>query len=426
MPENPSLLIQHNTKWNFYINASNAAFYTLAMSFASIITLLPLYVEKLGGSNLQIGLIPAMAFLGYQIPGLFTSNYIETLSNKLSFVKRITPLERIPFFILTISTFYIGYLLPAFSISIVLFCLIMITFVSGAITPAWLAYIIKVTPPMKLGTYFSMGSGIGGIMGIGASILATYFLKTKPFPENFTWIFFFASVAVTLSWLCTLFGREPSVASIQQKRSPWDYFKSLPEIIRQDKNFFAFIIMRNFQCLGSMATTFFTVYGVRHLHMRDEFAGIFTICLLASQSFFFFIWGYIGDKCSHKAVICFGAFALATSSFIIILFPSVKTMFFVYGMMGMYYSAQGSSGLAIVSRWAPEGKYPTYISLANGLTALAAFIAPLIGGKVADSLGFVSLFWIAGLFGLLGFLLMVFSVKDLNKEIVDRIKSKPA
>ncbi|MDD4663069.1 MAG: MFS transporter [Caldisericia bacterium] len=418
MVSDSAYFIQKNARWNFFINSSNAAFYTLAMSFASIITLLPLYIEKLGGTNLQIGLIPAMAFLGYQIPGLFTANYIESLSNKLAFVKKITPMERIPFYILTISTLYVGILHSQISICIVLFCLIMITFVSGAITPAWLAYIIKVIPPVKLGSYFSMGSGIGGLMGIGASLMATYILKTKPFPENFKWIFFYASIAVTLSWLCTLFGREPPIVSVHEKRSPWQYFSSLPEVIRQDSNFFFYILMRNFLCLGSMATTFFTVYGIRRLNMPDQYAGIFAICLLASQSFFFFLWGYIGDKFSHKLVICLGAFALTLSSFIAILFPTIVSLYFVYACMGMYYSSQGSSGLAIVNIWAPEGKYPTYISLTNGLTAISAFIAPLIGGKIADSIGFHPLFWLAGGLSLIGFILMIALVKESRSKII--------
>lgn len=414
--EEAFLIIHQNVRWNFFMNSSNAAFYTLAMTFASILTLLPLYIEKLGGTNLQIGLIPAMAFLGYQIPGLFTSNLIESLSNKLSFVKKITPLERIPFYLLTISTFFVG-LVPSFiPIYFTLFCLVMITFVSGAITPAWLAYVIKVTPPHRLGSYFSIGSGVGGIMGIGASLLAAYILKTKPFPENFKWIFFFSSIAITLSWICTLFGREPSVPSMHVKSSPWRYFSSLPEVIQQDKNFFYYILMRNFQCLGSMATTFFTVYGIRVMKMPDQYAGIFTVCLLASQSLFFFLWGFIGDRYSHKAVICIGGFALALSSCIAILFPTMASLYFVYICMGMYYSAQGSSGLAIVNHWAPEGKYPTYISLTNGLTAISAFIAPLIGGKIADMLGFTPLFWIAGILSLVGFMIMLLFVRE-NKPI---------
>ena len=177
--------------------------------------------------------------------------------------------------------------------------------------------------------------------------------------------------------------------------------------------------MRNFQCLGSMATTFFTVYGIQQMKMPDQFAGIFTICLLASQSLFFFLWGTIGDRFSHKLVICIGGFALALSSFVAILFPTLASLYFVYISMGMYYSAQGSSGLAIVNKWAPEGKYPTYISLTNGLTALSAFIAPLIGGKIADMIGFYPLFWIAGLLSLVGFFIMLLFVRE-NSYLVEK------
>jgi len=42
--EEALLIIHQNVRWNFFMNSSNAAFYTLAMTFASILTLLPLYI----------------------------------------------------------------------------------------------------------------------------------------------------------------------------------------------------------------------------------------------------------------------------------------------------------------------------------------------------------------------------------------------
>lgn len=411
--ENENYEILKNTRFNFVVNSANAAFYTVAMSFASIITLLPLYIQKLGGTNLQIGLIPALAFLGYMVPGIFTANHIEKLPRKLTFVQRLTLIERIPFVILAITSHFLANSNPSLTIIIALVCLILITFTSGAITPAWLGYIVKVTPGNKLGTFFSISSGIGGLMGIGASVLASWFLYRYPFPKNFLYCFILASIAVFVSYYCTLIGREPSIINYShQNTSLVAYFLKIPSILKIDRNFINYIICRNFLCLGSMATTFFVVYASKELRFADQYAGYFSIFLLASQSLTFFLWGYIGDKFSHRFVLIMGSLGLLSSSALVILSQSAISMFMVFVSMGIYYSAFGSSGLAILNRWAPDGKYPTYIALSNGLTAISAFIAPIFGGKIADAYGFRALFFISLLLTLIGLIWLLFFIHE--------------
>jgi MFS family permease len=411
--EDKNYEIIKNTQFNFFLNSTNAAFYTVAMSFASIITLLPLFIQKLGGSNLQIGLIPALAFLGYMVPGIFTANHIEKLPRKLSFVQKITLMERIPFIILALSCLSLARTNPKLTIFVVLFCLVLITFTSGLITPAWLGYIVKVTPGNKLGTFFSFGSGVGGFMGIGASIMASWFLTKYPFPMNFFYCFLWASIAVFISYYCTLIGREPAIDNPSLKPiSLFAYFNSIPAILQSDKNFMHYIVCRNFLCLGSMATTFYVVFASKELHFADQYAGYFSIFLLASQSLTFFLWGYIGDRFSHRFVLIMGVIGLLFSSILVLVSHSAISLFCVFISMGIYYSAFGSSGLAILNRWAPRGKYPTYIALSNGLTAICAIIAPIVGGKITDIYGFTTLFSFALAFTIIGLLWMIFLIKE--------------
>ena len=411
--EDKNYEIVKNTRFNFFVNSANAAFYTVAMSFASIITLLPLFIQKLGGSNLQIGLIPALAFLGYMVPGIFTANYIEKLPRKLSFVQKITLIERIPFLILALSCLFLASSHPKLTILVALLCLVLITFTSGSITPAWLGYIVKVTPGSKLGAYFSIGSGVGGLMGIGASIMASWFLTKYPFPMNFFYCFLWASLAVFASYYCTMIGREPSIKTPSHNNvSLTSYFSSIPTILKRDKNFLQYIISRNFLCLGSMATTFFVVYASKELHFADKYAGFFSIFLLASQSLTFFLWGYIGDRFNHRIVLIIGASGLMLSSILVLLSHAAVSLFLVFVCMGIYYSAFGSSGLAILNRWAPSGKYPTYIALSNSLTAICAFMAPILGGKIADTYGFKIMFIASLIFSTVGVLWLIFLISE--------------
>lgn len=419
MNEDSRLYIIRNYRWNFTVNSLNAAFYTVAMTFASIVTFLPLFIEKLGGSNLLIGLVPSVAFIGYQLPGMFSAVFVENMSNKLRFVKSITLVERLPFLILALVCLGLASTNPKLTILLTFLCLVLITFTSGIITPAWLDYIVKVTPKKTLGMYFAMGSGLGGLIGIGASLLAGFFLKTYPFPSNFFYCFIWAFVAVMLSYGMTLLGREPSVAPSQTKTKIWEYYKKIPLLIGKDYHLRNYIIFRNLQCIGSMASTFFVVYGVKKLGFPDQSASWMTVSLLISQSLSFFLWGYIGDRYHHKIVLIFGAIGLTLTSVFALFFSAYWAILLVFVFLGWYYSAQGTSGLAILRDMAPEGRYPTYLALSNGLTVLAAFSAPILGGRIADLFSYRSVFWLAFCFSLAGLLFLLLFI-PMNKKNLDR------
>jgi MFS family permease len=418
MNEDSQLSIIRNYRWNFTVNSLNAAFYTVAMTFASIVTFLPLFIEKLGGSNLLIGLVPSVAFIGYQLPGMFSAAFVENMPNKLRFVKNITLIERLPFLILALLCLGVARENPQIAILFTFVCLILITFTSGTITPAWLDYIVKVTPRKSLGMYFAMGSGLGGLIGIGASLLAGYFLKTYPFPTNFFYCFIWAFVAVMLSYGMTLLGREPSVPPSQAKTKIWEYYQKIPLLLSKDGQLRNYIIYRNLQCLGSMASTFFVVYGVKKLGFPDQSASWMTVSLLLSQSLSFFLWGYIGDRYHHKIVLILGAVGLSLTSVFALFFSTYWAILIVFVFLGWYYSAQGTSGLAILRDMAPEGRYPTYLALSNGLTVLAAFFAPVLGGRIADLYSYRSMFWLAFCFSVAGLLFLLLFI-PMNKKSSD-------
>ncbi|HDH09465.1 MAG TPA: hypothetical protein ENF84_00840, partial [Chloroflexi bacterium] len=64
---------------NFIVNVLDFSFYSLGLSFASVMTILPLYLSHLTTSTILIGLIPALANTGWTLPQLFTANYVGRL-----------------------------------------------------------------------------------------------------------------------------------------------------------------------------------------------------------------------------------------------------------------------------------------------------------------------------------------------------------
>src|SRR4051812_35561558 len=90
-------------KRNFAANFVDTTFFSLALAFASVTTIVPLFVHDLGGSPLIVGLIPALVQTGQMLPPLFAAPYIAPLERKLPFLLKMTIGERLPWPILTLS-----------------------------------------------------------------------------------------------------------------------------------------------------------------------------------------------------------------------------------------------------------------------------------------------------------------------------------
>ena len=54
-------------RWNFISLMTDYGLYGLGMTFASVSTILPAFAERLGASNLMIGMIPAAMTLGFTL-----------------------------------------------------------------------------------------------------------------------------------------------------------------------------------------------------------------------------------------------------------------------------------------------------------------------------------------------------------------------
>jgi len=62
-----------------------------------------------------------------------------------------------------------------------------------------------------------------------------------------------------------------------------------------------------------------------------------------------------------------------------------------------------------------ETERPFYIGLAQTLTAPATIIAPLIGGRIADSLGFATTFGLSTILSIIMMAILIFLVREPRK-----------
>ena len=112
------MLTKKDYSFNFIVGSLDYAFFSLGTAVASITTLLPLFARNLGATNVEIGLIPALYYLGLSIPSLFNGLYSSRIDRKLTFILKFTLMERLPYLGIALIAFFLVGINTSFSLTL--------------------------------------------------------------------------------------------------------------------------------------------------------------------------------------------------------------------------------------------------------------------------------------------------------------------
>lgn len=403
------MLSRRDYIFNFFVDSFDYAFFSLALSFGSVTTFLPLFAKHLGASNIEIGLIPALAYLGWSLPALWGAKVSQRLPRKLPFILRVTLFERLPFLGIALVAMFLAVPFPRLALYLVLFFLALACSAMGFLGPIWTEMIGKVIHASRWGLYFACGNGIGALMGMWGSRLAEHLIAAYPFAWNFAVCFFLASLAMGVSYVFLSLTREEEG---QVQHDGGSYLSSFSRIVREDGNFLRFLVARVFLALGVMGAAFYTVAVLERFPIPDTFVARYNAILLVSQALSNFFWGPLGDKRGHKLVLLSGTLAIVLSNLWAIVASSPWYFSLAFGLLGLNYSTVSVGGVAILLDFAPEDRRWLYLGWGNFFSGFPAFFAPILGGKLADLFGYTAVFWVSLLLNVLGLGILLFGVKE--------------
>jgi len=195
--------------------------------------------------------------------------------------------------------------------------------------------------------------------------------------------------------------------------------------LRRDPNFCRYLVARALIVLGGMGTALYIVYGKRAFAVTDAFGADLTIAALVTQTAATPLLGMLADRRGNKllaeisALLGGGALVLMVlASGSLWLYPAFMLM--NGAMASMFVASQG-----INMEFGGTGNLPTYVALANTLLALPILVAPVLGGWLADTVGFQTLFVAALTLCLAGWAMMRFGVRD-PRYLVREVEPAPA
>lgn len=399
-------------RYNIVVNMMDGGLFGVAIGFASFGTILPLFVASMTSSATLIGLVPAIHAAGWLFPQLFTANYTSRLRRYKRTVLLSTIHERIPF----LGFALVALLLPRIGVQaglIITFFFLTWQGLGGGFTAnPWTSMISKIIPPEARGTFFGTQAAIANLLISAAAIGAGYLLNSYESPFDFTICFLIACVFFTFSWIALAFTREPADHEKVIEENPLPLWRGAGKILKRDKNFNWFLIARFLSQFATMGFAFYIVYALRRFHMDAVTAGYLTATLTISQTVANAGMGWLGDRVGHRVMLVIGAAAATFSSVLAWLAPSLVWFFPIFVLTGFTNVSIWTNGMTMTVDFSDENERPFYIGLAQTLTAPATILAPLIGGRLADTLGFETTFAWSAILSVLVLVILVFLVKE--------------
>jgi MFS family permease len=393
---NPQVL-RHNLIMHMY----DGSLFIFATSFINYTTVLPVFIQRIGGNAIAIGSVTVLWTLGLNLPQLFFVRLFHHQKKIKPSVLRTGLLYRLSFVIISlVCSVFLGKLSVSIAVPLMLL-LVFLTSIAGSTSgPPWFHFFSKTTPIKLRGRLLAIrwliGSGLGTLGGLAVSVV----LSSIAYPHNFALLFFicFFFTMVSLYFL----SRVEESSELKEPEEPGTEINPISfrevlsrskMILKQNKDFKNFLVVDALILMSLTASAFYAVYAIRKFNLPTSYAGTFTIILMASQVLGNILFGFLADFFGHKINILLLAVSSAAASIIAVLSNNVLMYGIVFFFMGFTISLQGISRLAITVEMCNESERPIYLGLLNSVTA-PTILFGVIGGSLITIVGYIPVFFI--------------------------------
>lgn len=356
------------------------------------------FASGLGASNVVIGLIPSLMGAGWTLPQLVVASLVRSQPYKLPFYRASAFVRTATYLWIVLSSFLLfghpDWLLLTFLIGLALNAL-----ASGVAGLPVMEVFAKIVPPQERPGFLGTRALYGGILAFCTGYLIRKILGSPlPFPYNYTLIFALGALAFSLAYYAFGLIEEPPDPP-KPKSSVWAELARVPQILRQDPRLRWFFLPRGLLALAGIADPFYAVYAIKVLGVPSSMLGVFLMVLAAVSPFSNVLWSRVARHYDSRRAIRLATFAQMFVPLLALLMPHGVGIWYTLVFVGSSLAGPGI-GLGYTNymlNLAPQSERSHYIGTMNTFIGLLAF-SPLLGGLLADGLGYRTVFGGALLF----------------------------
>ncbi len=398
-------------RWNFAAAVVDAAGWGLGMGLISHTTILPLFVGQITPEPLAVGLIPALMYFGWYLPGILVSRWVDSLPRVRASVMWIALIERLALLAIAAACPLFGIRRPELLLMIFFGSWAVMNIAMGANTPGYFKLIAKTIPASMRGRLYGLGGAISGLLGMVTGQYAAWLLDRFSFPTGYAICFLAAFVVQTLSVLPLGFMREPVQEKLPDSPPPTTNLPR-PRRIGFDPRLSRLCLASALISVNGITAAFLTLYALQHFRVTDAAAAQFTIAVMGCRTLGSILVGWIGDRYGNRAALLVSTVCGCAGAVTALAAPSAVWLYPAFGLAEIAAQGWGICTINYVLELCGPEKSATYTAQYSLLVGPARVGGPLLGALLVSRFGYRGAFATALLAGITVLVLLLVSVPE--------------
>lgn len=411
---------EHN-KRNFILIFLDAILFVNAMTFISVNTVIPYFLNTLKASTLQISLASALVSIGTFVSQPLFAKKASEVSVKTKEFAVILFVQRIflSIFIITIPLLtQKSHVLTVFAF---LACWGIFNFFSGSYTPYYISLFAKIMPENLRGRMLGYSNAAASFTALGASFLVNVFLRKIVFPYNYTLIFGTGVFLLLADALVFALIKEPADEHKVEQAGMLEYIKAIPGIFKDNKRFSVMVAGFAAIVICNISLVFYSLYAIRNFNADAGELEAFMVITITSNMVGYVVFGHLADKISYRFVLQLASAFGAASALSVLSIHNIIGVYIAFALSTLCSGGYLVSNNVLIVRNCPQRQLPVYLSANVMITLIVSTIFTLIFGMLINLTSFFAVFAVTGCSGFCAFIIFtfLFEGKAVNLQVSD-------
>ncbi len=377
---------------NMLAGIVHGTFFNMAQAFAEPFALLPLFLSGFTSSKLIIGLIVGVMQAAAVLPQLLMSRLL-----------RRRPYTARTFMLAGIWTRcgvwgLLGILAVVSSqksLSLLWASIILISlysFAGGIATLPFSRIISETIMPERRSSFFGWRLFFGGFMAMMAGFIVKFVLGSDKmlWPKNFGVLFLLSFVTLIIAYTAMSMFRLPNDPPGRSKDSMPPLWQECLKVFKAYPVMKKLVIIELLTSKMALFMPFLTLYATQTRHIPLKWVGIFIVCMKLGAMLSNLLWMPIGNKVGTRILINTGIITAIISLLLIIFANNVLLFSLAFFVTGFASSALMVGYNGYILEIGPEETRVLLVAI-KGTMLLPLYFMPLLGGFIADAMGY---FWL--------------------------------
>ena len=370
-------------------------------------TFMPAYLHLVSGSNTVVGLGLALQQVGGIVSPLVAGASLEHRRKIMPAAVLLGSLGRLAILGMALAGWFLAGSALTTSLLAMLF---MFGVFMGAQRVAFNLLMSKVIPISLRGRLQAWRNAIGGLIAaILAYVSGKWLIGQNAFGNGYSTTFILAFVLTSAGlWFLQYQIREPEPPTIREPARLRDRLRDLPGLIAADPGYGWFLAVQMLAASARIATPFYILYVGRQMHLDGPTLGLLSLAFLGADTVANIGWGYLGDRAGFRPVLLFALIGWILATVLLMTLHLPALVFLAFVLLGGSQAGYMMAANTMILEFGHRDDLPMRIAISATAEGVTATAGPLLGGAVADLLGYG---WVFGAsLGLLAAALVVLTV----------------